>query len=516
VVESESIVKFRVASGALTLGEYFLSILAGLDLGMVVAVGDGIAVLIGLRQVTVSEVILIGMEQIKGLVFNLESDSVKVIILGDDRLIKYGDLAFRTYKVISIPVGELFIGRVVNSLMEPVDGLDLVGNFEYRLINTGAPDVISREKVSQPLETGVKIIDALIPIGRGQRELIIGDRQLGKTAIALDVIINQQNSHDPVTCVYVAIGKRLSEVRRVHKILSEYNCMNYTVIIKATAADPAPLLYLAPYSGVTLGEYFRDKGLHSLVIYDDLSKHAVAYRQMSLLLRRPPAREAYPADIFFLHARLLERSAKLHSSLGGGSLTALPIIETVQGDIAAYIPTNVISITDGQIYLEKSLFKEGIRPAVSPGLSVSRVGSAAQNKIMKSLAGSLKLELAQYREVEQFTRFASDIDETTKRQIYRGMMLTELLIQPKYNPLTVDKQIILLLAGLSGFLEGFSIVFVRQLKDYLISFVERSFLFFPFRRCIVVASALRDLELDALRFIVSLFVRLVRLKLVGK
>jgi F-type H+-transporting ATPase subunit alpha len=485
------------------------------DLGLVVSVGDGIAIIVGLRSVSISEVILIGTFKIKGLVFNLESNSVKVILLGDDRLVCYGDLAYRTYKVISIPVGDYFKGRVVSALMEPVDGLIMEEGCEYRLINASAPDVISRERVYEPLETGIKIVDALIPIGRGQRELIIGDRQLGKTSLALDTIINQQNVHDPVICIYVAIGKRMAEVRRVHKILVDNNCMSYTVIIKATAADPAPLIYLAPYSGVTLGEYFRDRNLHALVIYDDLSKHAVAYRQMSLLLRRPPAREAYPADIFFLHARLLERSAKLSRELGGGSLTALPIIETVQGDIAAYIPTNVISITDGQIYLERSLFKEGVRPAVSPGLSVSRVGSAAQNRVMKSIAGSVKLELAQYREVEQFTRFASDIDETTKRQIYRGMLLTELLVQPKFKPVTIDKQVILLLAGLSGFLDGISVSLVRNLKDELLRVSDKLVLFYPFCRGIASCDSVRDVELDGLRSLIGLLVRFIRNR-VGK
>lgn len=451
-----------------------------------------------------------GTFQVKGLVFNLETNSVKVILLGDDRLVSYGDLAFRTYKVISIPVGDHFKGHVVNALMEPVDGLLLEESREYRLINASAPDVLSRERVHEPLETGIKIVDALIPIGRGQRELIIGDRQLGKTSLALDTIINQQNVHDPVICIYVAIGKRMAEVRRVHKILVDNNCMSYTIIIKATAADPAPLIYLAPYSGVTLGEYFRDRGLHALVIYDDLSKHAVAYRQVSLLLRRPPAREAYPADIFFLHARLLERSAKLSKELGGGSLTALPIIETVQGDIAAYIPTNVISITDGQIYLERSLFKEGVRPAVSPGLSVSRVGSAAQNRIMRSIAGSVKLELAQYREVEQFTRFASDIDETTKRQIYRGMLLTELLVQPKFSPLSIDKQVILLITGLSGFLDGLSISFVKIMKNELVKFIDKLFLFYPFCRGILSANSMKDLELEGLRSLLVLLVQFFR------
>lgn len=451
-----------------------------------------------------------GTFQVKGLVFNLETNSVKVILLGDDRLVSYGDLAFRTYKVISIPVGDHFKGHVVNALMEPVDGLLLEESREYRLINASAPDVLSRERVHEPLETGIKIVDALIPIGRGQRELIIGDRQLGKTSLALDTIINQQNVHDPVICIYVAIGKRMAEVRRVHKILVDNNCMSYTIIIKATAADPAPLIYLAPYSGVTLGEYFRDRGLHALVIYDDLSKHAVAYRQVSLLLRRPPAREAYPADIFFLHARLLERSAKLSKELGGGSLTALPIIETVQGDIAAYIPTNVISITDGQIYLERSLFKEGVRPAVSPGLSVSRVGSAAQNRIMRSIAGSVKLELAQYREVEQFTRFASDIDETTKRQIYRGMLLTELLVQPKFSPLSIDKQVILLITGLSGFLDGLSISFVKIMKSELVKFIDKLFLFYPFCRGILSANSMKDLELEGLRSLLVLLVQFFR------
>ncbi len=485
------------------------------DLGFIVSIGDGIAVVVGLRAVSVSEVVTIGVFQVKGLVFNLENNCVKVILLGDDRLVRYGDLVFRTYRVISVPVGDFFKGRVVDALMEPVDGSAIEESREYRLVNANAPDVISRERVSEPLETGVKIVDALIPIGRGQRELIIGDRQLGKTSLALDAIINQQNVHDPVICIYVAIGKRMAEVRRVHKVLVDNGCMNYTVIIKATAADPAPLIYLAPYSGATLGEYFRDRGLHALVIYDDLSKHAVAYRQMSLLLRRPPAREAYPADIFFLHARLLERAAKLSSQLGGGSLTALPIIETVQGDIAAYIPTNVISITDGQIYLERSLFKEGIRPAVSPGLSVSRVGSAAQNKVMKGIAGSVKLELAQYREVEQFTRFASDIDETTKRQIYRGMLLTELLVQPKYCPVTVDKQIILLLSGLSGFLDGLDMGSVRLIKEELVRFIDKLVFFFPFCRGIVSADSIKDVELNGLRSLIGLLIKFFRNR-VGK
>lgn len=341
-------------------------------------------------------------------------------------------------------------------------------------------------------------MDALIPIGRGQRELIIGDRQTGKTAIALDAIINQQNVRDPVICIYVAIGKRNSEIRRIEKVLEAKNCMSYTIIIKATAGEPAPLLYLAPYSGTTVGEYFRDRGQHSLIVYDDLSKHAVAYRQMSLLLRRPPAREAYPADVFYLHSRLLERSAKLSSTLGGGSLTSLPVIETVQGDISAYIPTNVISITDGQIYLERSLFKEGIRPAVSPGLSVSRVGSAAQNKVMKRVAGSLKLELAQFREVEQFARFASDIDEATKRQIYKGTVLTELLTQPKYSPITVDKQAVLLFAGLNGYLDIVDKSLVSRYEAELLGCMDKLSSFFPFRKNIEISQTFDETQIRTL------------------
>lgn len=489
-----------------------------IDFGTVISVGDGIVIFTGLDTVTVSEIVLVGMFHVKCLVFNLEVGRVKAIVLGDDRLIKYGDVVIRTRQVISVPVGNELKGRVLSALIEPVDDKGLLPEMEYRLINVDAPDVVSRERVVQPLETGLKVVDALIPIGRGQRELIIGDRQTGKTTIAIDAIINQKESIDPVVCIYVAIGKRLAEVRRVHKILEDRGCMNYTIIIKATAADPAPLLYLAPYSGTTVGEFFRDNGLHALVIYDDLSKHAVSYRQMSLLLRRPPAREAYPADIFYLHARLLERSAKLHRSLGGGSLTALPIVETVQGDIAAYIPTNVISITDGQIYLESSLFKEGIRPAVSPGLSVSRVGSAAQNRVMKVLAGTLKLELAQFRAVEQFVRFASDIDEVTKRQIYRGTLLTELLVQPKFSPLRIDKQVVLLFAGLFGFLDGFPLGSIGKIGNLLLNFVETSMLFFPFCRAVVIAQSFGDLEVEGLKLLVKFFVRgvLFRLDVVGK
>lgn len=465
--------------------------------GRVVTVGDGIAKIYGLKNVTASE--MLEFESgVRGIALNLEYDSVRAILLGDERLVKVGDKVWRTRKIVSVKVGDKLVGRVLNALVEPCDEKGVLEFVDERLINIAAPDVISRERVAQPLETGLKVVDALIPIGRGQRELIIGDRQTGKTAIALDAIINQQNVRDPVTCIYVAIGKRNSEIRRIEKVLEAKNCMSYTIIIKATAGEPAPLLYLAPYSGTTVGEYFRDRGQHSLIIYDDLSKHAVAYRQMSLLLRRPPAREAYPADVFYLHSRLLERSAKLSTTLGGGSLTSLPVIETVQGDISAYIPTNVISITDGQIYLERSLFKEGIRPAVSPGLSVSRVGSAAQNKVMKRVAGSLKLELAQFREVEQFARFASDIDEATKRQIYKGTVLTELLTQPKYSPITVDKQAVLLFAGLNGYLDIVEKSLVSRYETELLGCMDRLSSFFPFRKNIEVSQTFDEAQIRTL------------------
>jgi F-type H+-transporting ATPase subunit alpha len=412
-----------------------------------------------------------------GMAMNLEEENVGIVLFGDSRLVKEGDLVKRTGKVLEVGVGKQFLGRVVNPLGQPLDGKGEIKFEESRPVERKATGVLERSPVNQPLQTGIKAIDAMIPIGRGQRELIIGDRQTGKTAIAVDTIINQKSTHNtdsPVYCIYVAIGQKASTVSRVVAELEESGAMEYTTVVTANAMDPAPSLFLAPYSGVTMGEYFRDNGMDALIIYDDLSKHAVAYRQMSLLLRRPPGREAYPGDVFYLHSRLLERAAKSSESLGSGSLTALPIIETQEGDVSAYIPTNVISITDGQIFLETNLFNSGQRPAVDVGLSVSRVGGNAQIKAMKKVAGTLKLDLAQYRELEAFAKFGSDLDDATQSQLTRGSRLLEILKQKQYSPIDTEKQIALIFAGSQGFLDEIELERISEFEEKLYDFLDAS------------------------------------------
>jgi F-type H+-transporting ATPase subunit alpha len=421
--------------------------------------GDGVARAYGLDHVQSGELVEF-QNGVKGMALNLEQDNVGIVVFGEDRGITEGDKVKRTGKVVSVPVGKALLGRVVNALGEPIDGKGPILSEEFYPVERKAPGVIDRESVKEPMQTGIKAIDALVPIGRGQRELIIGDRQTGKTAVAIDTIINQKYNNvgddesQKMYCIYVVIGQKRSTVAQVVKTLEENGALEYTIVVAATASDPAPLQFLAPYSGCSMGEYFRDNGMHALIIYDDLSKQAVAYRQMSLLLRRPPGREAYPGDVFYLHSRLLERAAKMSTAKGGGSLTALPIIETQAGDVSAYIPTNVISITDGQIFLETELFYKGIRPAINVGLSVSRVGSAAQTKAMKKVAGSVKLELAQFREMEAFSQFASDLDASTQKLIARGRRLTQLLKQNQYTPMTVAEQVIMIFAGTRGLLDA--------------------------------------------------------------
>ncbi len=439
------------------------------EVGSVLNVGDGIARVYGLNNVMANE--LVEFENgTKGIALNLEEDNVGVIVLGEYENIKEADKVKRTKKISEVSVGEALVGRIVNALGEPIDGKGPITSEHHRRIEIKAPGIVQRQPVTEPLQTGLKAIDAMIPIGRGQRELIIGDRQIGKTQIALDTIINQKDTD--VYCIYVAIGQKRSSVARMQAQLEEAGAMEYTTIVAATASDPAALQYIAPYTGVTMGEYFRDNGKHALIIYDDLSKHAQAYRQVSLLLRRPPGREAYPGDVFYLHSRLLERAAKLSDALGGGSLTALPIIETQAGDVSAYIPTNVISITDGQIYLETDLFYAGIRPAVNAGISVSRVGGAAQIKAMKQVAGSLRLALAQYRELAAFAQFGSDLDKATLSQLNRGARLTEILKQPAFQPLSVEKEIAIIYAGDEGFLDDVDIASIKKYEIELYKFLE--------------------------------------------
>ncbi len=447
------------------------------EVGTVLQVGDGVAKVYGLTKVMAAELVEFP-NNLFGMVLNLEEDNVGVILFGDDRLVKEGDLVRRTGRVASVPVGKELLGRVVNPLGQPLDDKGPINAKNFLPIERKAPGVIFRQPVKEPLQTGLKMIDALIPIGRGQRELIIGDRQTGKTAIAIDTIINQKFTHtdrakelgiQPVYCIYVAIGQKGSTVANVVATLEEFGAMEYTIVVAANASDPAPLQFIAPYCGCSMGEYFRDNGMHALIIYDDLSKQAAAYRQVSLLLRRPPGREAYPGDIFYLHSRLLERAAKYADEYGGGSLTALPVIETQAGDVAAYIPTNVISITDGQIYLEPNLFNAGIRPAMNIGISVSRVGGNAQIKAMKKVAGPLKLELAQYRELEAFAKFGSDLDKATQQQLRRGARLTEILKQKQYQPLPVEKQIALLWTATNGYLDDLP---VEVLSDFEKEFYE--------------------------------------------
>lgn len=439
------------------------------ETGTVLSVGDGIARVYGLDQVMAGELVEFG-HNIRGMVLNLEEDNVGVAIMGHDFEIREGDEVRRTGLIAEVPVGEALIGRVVNALGEAIDGLGVIASKEKKKIEIKAPGIVDRKSVNEPLQTGIKAIDAMIPVGRGQRELIIGDRQTGKTAIALDTIINQKGKN--VYCFYVAIGQKQSTVAQVVDKLKSYGAMEYTTVIAANASDPAPLQFIAPYSGCAMAEYFRDSGRHALVVYDDLSKHAVAYRQLSLLLRRPPGREAFPGDVFYVHSRLLERAAKLSDKRGGGSLTALPIIETQAGDVSAYIPTNVISITDGQIYLETDLFYAGVRPAVNVGLSVSRVGGNAQIKAMKQVAGTLRLELAQYRELAAFAQFGSDLDKATQAQLARGARLVEILKQGQYQPMSVYQQIFSVFAATNGYLDKYPVEDVQKYLADMLLFLE--------------------------------------------
>ena len=448
------------------------------EIGKVLSVGDGIARVYGLDNVQAGEMVEF-KDGSKGMALNLESDNVGIVIFGDDRSIKEGDTVKRTGAIVDVPVGKELLGRVVDALGNPIDGKEnLKKGIKRKRVEVKAPGIIPRKSVSEPMQTGLKAIDSLIPVGRGQRELIIGDRQTGKTAVAIDTIINQKKINESsdekkkLYCIYVAIGQKRSTVAQIVKTLQDAGAMDYTIIVSATASDPAPLQFLAPYTGCTFGEFFRDNGMHALIIYDDLSKQAVAYRQMSLLLRRPPGREAYPGDVFYLHSRLLERAAKLNDDNGGGSLTALPIIETQAGDVSAYIPTNVISITDGQIFLETELFNQGIRPAVNVGLSVSRVGSAAQTKAMKKVAGSIKLELAQYREMAAFAQFGSDLDASTQKLLNRGSKLTELLKQDQYSPMTVAEQVVSVYSGVKGYLDSIDTSQIRSFEKGLLELVK--------------------------------------------
>ena len=439
------------------------------EVGQVLSVGDGIARVYGLDNVQAGEMVEFP-GGIRGMALNLEADNVGVVIFGDDRTIKEGDTVKRTGAIVDVPVGKGLLGRVVDALGNPIDGKGPIESSERRRVDVKAPGIIPRQSVHEPMQSGLKAIDSLVPVGRGQRELIIGDRQTGKTAVAIDTIINQKsvNASDDESkklyCIYVAIGQKRSTVAQIVKTLEDNGALEYSIVVAATASEPAPLQYLAPYAGCAMGEFFRDNGMHALIIYDDLSKQAVAYRQMSLLLRRPPGREAYPGDVFYLHSRLLERAAKMNEDNGSGSLTALPIIETQAGDVAAYIPTNVISITDGQIFLETDLFYQGIRPAINVGLSVSRVGSAAQVKAMKQVAGRIKLELAQYREMAAFAQFGSDLDASTRRLLNRGARLTELLKQPQYSPLPVEEQVVAIYAGVRGHLDTIAVADVTRFE----------------------------------------------------
>ena len=444
------------------------------EVGTVLKVGDGVAQVYGLDNVQAGEMVEF-TGGVQGMALNLEEDNVGIVIFGDDRGIKEGDTVKRTQKIVEVPVGKGLLGRVVDALGNPIDGKGPIQSSESSRIEVKAPGIIPRQSVSEPMQTGLKALDSLVPVGRGQRELIIGDRQTGKTAVAIDTIINQKeiNQSDDESkklyCIYVAIGQKRSTVAQVVKPLEENGAMEYTIVVAASASDPAPLQFLAPYAGCSMGEFFRDNGMHGLIVYDDLSKQAVAYRQMSLLLRRPPGREAFPGDVFYLHSRLLERAAKMNDENGGGSLTALPVIETQAGDVSAFIPTNVISITDGQIFLETELFFSGIRPAINVGLSVSRVGSAAQTKAMKKVAGKIKLELAQYREMAAFSQFASDLDASTKQLLARGERLTELLKQDQYVPMSVADQVLSLYSGVRGFLDKIEI---SKITDFQVKFLE--------------------------------------------
>jgi F-type H+-transporting ATPase subunit alpha len=439
------------------------------EVGSVISLGDGIARVHGVERAMAGEMIEFPAG-VFGIALNLEEDSVGTVLLGDYTEIKEGDPVKRTGRIISVPVGEEMLGRVVNALGQPIDGKGPIQTKQFLPIERIAPGVVDRQPVKEPLQTGLKAIDGMVPIGRGQRELIIGDRQTGKTAVAVDAILNQKGKG--VICVYNAIGQKRSTVAQVVRTLEEFDAMSYTIVVAATASDPAPMLYIAPYSACAIGEYFRDSGRHALVVYDDLSKHAQSYREISLLLRRPPGREAYPGDVFYLHSRLLERAAKLNNTLGGGSLTALPIIETQAGDLSAYIPTNVISITDGQIFLESDLFHQGVRPAINVGNSVSRVGGSAQIKAMRQVAGTLRLDLAQYRELAAFAQFGSDLDKQTQAQLNRGRRLVEILKQPQYRPLSVEKQVTIVYAATKGFLDSVAIEDVGRYEEELYRFLE--------------------------------------------
>ena len=447
------------------------------EVGTVLSVGDGIARIHGLDKVQAGEMVEFN-GGVKGMALNLEADNVGVVIFGSDTNIKEGDTVRRTETIVDVPVGKALLGRVVDALGNPIDGKGPIATTERRLVEQKAPGIIPRQGVHEPVQSGLKAIDALVPVGRGQRELIIGDRQTGKSAVAIDTFINQRDAHkgddenEKLYCIYVAVGQKRSTVAQIVKQLEENGAMEYTIVVAATASEPAPLQYLAPYTGAAMGEFFRDNGMHAVIVYDDLSKQAVAYRQMSLLLRRPPGREAYPGDVFYLHSRLLERAAKMSDAMGGGSLTALPIIETQAGDVSAYIPTNVISITDGQIFLETDLFFQGIRPAINVGLSVSRVGSSAQTKAMKKVAGSIKLELAQYREMAAFAQFGSDLDASTQKLLNRGARLTELLKQPQFSPMPFEEQTVSIFAGTNGYLDNVATDRVTEYETQMLSFMR--------------------------------------------
>ena len=448
------------------------------EVGTVLSVGDGIARVYGLDQVQAGEMVEFP-GGVKGMALNLETDNVGIVIFGDDRGIKEGDTVKRTGAIVDVPVGKGLLGRVVDSLGIPIDGKGPIVSVGRTRVEVKAPGIIPRQSVFEPMQSGLKAIDALVPVGRGQRELVIGDRQTGKTAVAIDTFINQKSVNDAAKddteklfCIYVAVGQKRSTVAQIVKSLEEKGALEYSIVVAATASEPAPLQFLAPYTGTAMGEFFRDNGMHAVIVHDDLTKQAVAYRQMSLLLRRPPGREAYPGDVFYLHSRLLERAAKMSDASGGGSLTALPVIETQAGDVSAYIPTNVISITDGQIFLETELFYKGIRPAINVGLSVSRVGSAAQIKAMKQVAGSIKLELAQYREMEAFAQFGSDLDAATQKLLNRGARLTELLKQDQYSPLPVEEQVVSIFAGVNGYLDGIATADVTRFEEQLLGEVR--------------------------------------------
>ncbi len=462
--EISSIIKERIESFDLSVDVE--------ETGKVVSVADGVANVYGLKNVMANE--MVEFENgARGIALNLEESSVGVVILGDTSGINEGSSAKRLGKLLRVPVGDALIGRVVNALGEPIDGKGAIETSDTRFVEEKAKGIMARKSVHEPLQTGLKAIDALVPIGRGQRELIIGDRQTGKTTVAVDTIINQKGQD--VVCIYVAIGQKQSTVAQVVKKLEEYGAMDYTIVVAANASEAAALQYLAPYSGCTMGEYFRDNSRHALIIYDDLSKHAVAYREMSLILRRPPGREAYPGDVFYLHSRLLERASKLSDALGAGSLTALPIIETQAGDVSAYIPTNVISITDGQIFLESGLFNSGIRPAINVGLSVSRVGGSAQIKAIKKVSGTLRLDLAQYRELQAFAQFASDLDESSRKQLDRGQRMVEILKQPPYSPLPVENQVVIIFAGSRGFLDDIPVSSIGKFEAELYPYIEAKY-----------------------------------------